>query len=34
MKIVVTGGSSFLGSHAANELSKKGHKVTIYDKKK
>ena len=34
MKIVVLGGSGFLGSHVADELSKKGHKVKIFDKKK
>ena len=34
MKIVVTGGSGFLGSHVADELSNKGHEVTIFDKKK
>ena len=34
MKITITGGSGFLGSHVADPLSKKGHKVTIFDKKK
>tara|TARA_B100000029_G_C17539990_1_gene946311 strand:- start:78 stop:938 length:861 start_codon:yes stop_codon:yes gene_type:complete len=34
MKCLVTGGSGFLGSHVAEILTKKGHKVTIYDKKK
>ena len=34
MKIVVLGGSGFIGSHVADELSKKGHKVKIFDKKK
>ena len=34
MKIVVLGGSGFLGSHVAEQLSKKGHKVTIFDKRK
>ena len=34
MKIVVLGGSGFLGSHVADELSKKRHQVTIFDKKK
>ena len=34
MKIVVLGGSGFIGSHVADELSKRGHKVTIFDKRK
>ena len=34
MKIVVLGGGGFLGSHVADALSRKGHKVTIFDKKK
>jgi UDP-glucose 4-epimerase len=34
MKILITGGSGFLGSHVADELTKKGHKVTIFDIKK
>ena len=34
MKILVLGGSGFLGSHVSDELSKRGHKVTIYDTKK
>ncbi len=34
MKIAVLGGSGFLGSHVADELSKRGHKVTIFDIKK
>ena len=34
MKITITGGSGFLGSHVADVLSKEGHKVTIFDKKK
>ena len=34
MRIIVLGGSGFIGSHVADELSKKGHKVTIFDKKK
>ena len=34
MKIVVFGGSGFLGSHVADELTKKGHDVTIFDIKK
>ena len=34
MKILVTGGSGFLGSHVADALTEKGHNVIIYDKKK
>ena len=31
-KILVVGGSGFVGSHTADILSKNGHKVTILDK--
>ena len=34
MKVIILGGSGFIGSHVADELSKKGYKVTIFDKKK
>ena len=34
MKILITGGSGFVGSQLADYLSAKGHKVTIYDLKK
>ena len=34
MKITVIGGSGFIGSHVADCLSKKGHRVKIFDKKK
>ena len=34
MKIIVLGGSGFIGSHVADALSSRGHKVTIFDKKK
>jgi len=33
-KVVVVGGSGFIGSHVADYLSNKGYKVTIYDCKK
>ena len=32
MKILVTGGSGFIGSHIADKFSEKGHKVIIFDK--
>jgi UDP-glucose 4-epimerase len=31
MKILITGGSGFLGSHVADALSNAGHEVTIFD---
>ena len=34
MKIILLGGSGFIGSHVADALSRKGHKITIFDKKK
>ena len=34
MKILITGGSGFVGSHLADYFSAKGHKVTIFDIKK
>ena len=34
MRCLVAGGSGFLGSHVADELTNKGHKVTIFDRKK
>ncbi len=34
MKILVTGGSGFLGSHIADELSDAAHEVTIFDIRK
>ena len=33
MKCLVTGGSGFLGSHLADVLVKRGHEVTIFDRK-
>ncbi len=34
MKIIVFGGSGFLGSHVSDKLSDAGHQVTIFDKVK
>jgi UDP-glucose 4-epimerase len=34
MKILVTGGSGFLGSHVADQLTLNGHEVTIFDQVK
>ena len=34
MKIVVLGGSGFLGSHLCDLLSSRGHDVNIFDVKK
>ncbi|MEM1659107.1 MAG: SDR family NAD(P)-dependent oxidoreductase [Candidatus Jordarchaeales archaeon] len=31
MKVLVTGGAGFIGSHIAEQLARKGHKVIIYD---
>ena len=33
MKIILLGGSGFLGSHVADALSKAGHDVTVFDNK-
>ena len=34
LKVLVIGGSGFLGSHVADELSNRGYEVTIFDQKK
>lgn len=33
-RVIVIGGSGFMGSHTADELSKRGYKVTIFDREK
>ena len=33
-KVVVIGGAGFLGSHTADELSRRGYDVTLFDQKK
>lgn len=33
MKVAVFGGSGFVGSHVADELTARGHRVKIYDLK-
>jgi UDP-glucose 4-epimerase len=30
-KILVTGGAGFIGSHVADELAKRGHRVLVLD---
>jgi UDP-glucose 4-epimerase len=32
MKLLITGGSGFLGSHIADEATRRGHEVVIYDR--
>ena len=31
-KVVVIGGAGFLGSHTADELTRRGYRVTVFDK--
>tara|TARA_Y100001954_G_C15683872_1_gene539216 strand:+ start:144 stop:1049 length:906 start_codon:yes stop_codon:yes gene_type:complete len=34
LKVMITGGSGFLGSHVAETLSQEGHQVTVFDKER
>ncbi len=34
MKVIVLGGSGYIGSHVSDELTDRGHEVIIYDRKK
>lgn len=31
MRVVVTGGTGFLGSHVADHFARAGHEVTVFD---
>ena len=31
MRVIVTGGAGYIGSHAVRELARRGHKVVVYD---
>ena len=33
MKVLITGGAGFIGTHLAKRLRSEGHRVTVYDRK-